>query len=217
MAWEGRGRLTTKIGRQVRLGDYMVPRAITWTVTGERGGPDLRFEFAVKDGQPLCTEAHVVGAADGRPVRSSDLAGFNVDSMVTDVFMRFAQPILRDDDGEIESVFTTEIGEREHWAINKTVEDAVKRPRGASDAELLEVAQVYAENPAAPIQAVEIRLGYARRTAARRVAQARERGFLTEENELRTPASEPEKKRSRTEITRILNDHGHNLPMPEGE
>lgn len=178
MIWEGKGRLTTKTGRRERLGDYLVPREIRWSVDGDAGAPSLHMRFEMRDGRPECVEVHLMASDDGRGLRWSDLAGFHLDTITTGVFQETASPIVEEDDGHVAAIGGASIGEREWWTIRDTVEERVKSSRGPSKAELEEVASVYRRHPGAPLKAVQTALGYTERTAARRVKAAREAGLI---------------------------------------
>ncbi|WP_216211662.1 hypothetical protein [Amycolatopsis aidingensis] len=189
------------------MGNYVVPAAITWTVTGDKGTPDLRMEFAVRDGRPECTGFHVVASPQGRPVRTSDLAGLNVDVLVRDVFMEFADVVTEEDPLSAE---TRPADEREMWQRRKVVEDAQATGRGPSLEELQQVVAVYREHPKAPMQAVELVLGYSRRTAYRRVQQARERGLFEEQQD--QASDDDQHQPTQDEIRDMLRQRGHGVP-----
>lgn len=188
MAWQGRTRLSRKVGAGVRLGDYLVPKAVTMTGEGERGDPDFRFEFAIRDGEPMCVQATMMIKPGGRSIRTGDLCGFNIDSLTSSAFREFAEPIIDEAAGTVTSIVGG-MGEREAWHVRKLVDDEIAKPRGTSEAELREVAAVYLRHPDAPLKAVEMRLGYTRRTAARRVAEARERLLLDTSESSTDPAA----------------------------
>lgn len=77
--FNSQGRLSTKIGATERIDDYLVPHAVTCTVTGEHGARSLRMTFEVRQARPECVASQLVAGKDGRGLRSADLAGLDVD------------------------------------------------------------------------------------------------------------------------------------------
>lgn len=64
-------------------------------------------------------------------------------------------------------------------AFNWAFDEVIGRKRGASEAEIEQVSDIYRRNLTAdPTGAVQRFFGYKGRTAARRVQQAREKGLL---------------------------------------
>lgn len=167
-----RGKITTTSdlrGHQM-LGDVLVPRRVTVTMAGHLGDPDVRIQFEVREGRPDCTEFTVKAKPNGRGIRSSDLTTLNVDGIAESAFLDFATH-------REGATFGGQDGET--WALRKGIGDAIHAPgRGPTSAELEEVARIYREHPTAPTSAVEKLLGYSRRTASRRVQQARDAGVL---------------------------------------
>lgn len=184
MVWEGRRRVTGK-GGLVALGEpwrievngqemAVVPREAVMTFDGEQGSPDAMMRFEVRDGRPECVEIIVRAKPDGRGIRSADLRMVNIDTQAVEVLT---------DLGTIGVV-----DERAVVNTRRAVQEARASRRGTVTREELErVAELYRENPDAPTQAVEMLLGYSKRTAARRVKQAEEAGLL--------PVTSPGKKR----------------------
>lgn len=169
-----RGRITTEPDlsrKHVRLGDVLVPSGLTMTLAGELGDPDASVRFEVRDGRPECVEFIVRAKPAGRAVRGSDLSMLNVDALAETAFLNFATGT--------EARALGGSSDEESWRLRKGIGDAIHAPgRGPSRAELEEVARIYREHPNAPTNAVEQLLGYSRRTASRRVQQAREAGVL---------------------------------------
>jgi hypothetical protein len=174
-AWRGRSQVSHKMGAPVRLGDYVVPRALTWTVRGSLGDPDLRVEFEVRNGRPECTEVHVIAKPDGRAVQDCDLAALDLEAAAVGIFTDNAFRMV----SESEAVMPGERSERDLWKARGQVTKAAKQPRGVSRAELEQVAELYLEHAdGTPLKMLEAVLGYSTRTAARRAQQAREAGLL---------------------------------------
>ena len=207
--FNSQGRLSTKIGATERIGDYLVPRAVTWTVTGAHGAPSLRMTFAVRQGRPECVDSQLVAGKEGRGLRSADLAGLNGDELTTGVFQEVAEPLIAEQGHETTAIVGAPMGVRESWTVRAFVEDRVQTPPGRSRAELEAVASVYHRNPASPVRAVEQLLGCARRTAMRRAAEAKEPGRLDD------PPCSPEStapKPSRAQVRAALRQRGHDVP-----
>lgn len=152
----------------VRLGQTWVFSRARLVSIGADGAPDLFAEFEVRNGVPECTTIRWDSKAGGRGVRTADLHAMQVDGLVHNAFIAHAKaPALED-------------AERSQWAASGDIERAMsQRSRGPSEEELREVAEIYkAHVPGNPTAAVEARLGLSRRTAARRVQQARAAGLL---------------------------------------
>lgn len=153
----------------VRLNETVVPQRVAYVIEGSDSSPSLRVEFELRDGTSVvCTRVEFEASADGRGIQTGDLTTLpSLRTLGEDAFLSLAMQVA-------ESPYD--------WAIDPTDR---KRRRTArqdihtrGDAELKEVARVYRENVAGhPVEAVE-ELGYSRRTAARRIEQARGKGFL---------------------------------------
>lgn len=183
MGWIGSGSLSHGLGGMgdlVRLGDYVVPRALTWKVEGDKGEPDLAVDFEVRNGRPECVGVRVSAKPGGRQVRTSDLQMLALDAITVSAFGRSALHSTYDPETNVTTM--EPIGsEQEFWAAINAADAAVKAPhRGTTQAELEQVAKVYRDNlHGRPVAAVHIALGYgSERTAARRVEQARAAGLL---------------------------------------
>ena len=153
------------------LNGASVPRRVTVSLAGHLGDPDASALFEVRDGQPVCVEFVVKAKPDGRGVRGADLVGVNLSTLAEDAFLEFATSV---DGGPLggRDVEETRL-------LRKGIEAAVyPTGRGATAAELQEVARIYRAHPAAPTAAVEKLLRYSRRTACRRVREARDAGLL---------------------------------------
>jgi hypothetical protein len=161
-------------GEWVELGDGTeVLSAVVLTGEGLHGAPDLRVEFAVREGIPEVVGFHLVAKPRGRGVRTADLRAFH--SLDTMAFNALIQHTHRPG-----GVWFYD--DAEYWAARRDIRGAQakqgSRPR-VSQAELEEVAQVYrAAGRDNPTEAVANELGYQRRTAERRIKKARETGLL---------------------------------------
>jgi hypothetical protein len=164
MVWEGRTRVVGQ-GGLIALGDAVVSREALMTFEGEEGSPDATMRFEVRNGRPECVEIVVRAKPDGRGIRSTDVAMFNIDTIAVDVFYDVGTIGVTDERAAVNTHRATqEAHASRRWAVTRE--------------ELERVAKVYHENPQAPTQAVEMLLGYSKRTAARRVKQAEEAGLL---------------------------------------
>jgi hypothetical protein len=165
LKWEARGDF-------VDLGWTRVPEAVVLDGEGLRGAPDLHVKFWIRGGIPEVHEFTLKAKEDGRGIRTADLrAFFSMEKMAVNAFMHMqVRPV------------GFPYSKQEHWRalddIRSAQEKQGTRPR-ASRAELEEVAQVYrAAGRDNPTEAVQNELGYSRRTAERRVSQARQAGLL---------------------------------------
>lgn len=160
--------------------DTFVPIAVEFTGEGQRGAPDVFARFEIRNGVPETVEFRIAAKDKGRAVRTADLrAWVSLEGLATNAFMRFARLAARDEQtGDLLGAVAPE-DEREGWTLRGDIQSAQSERRGASTAELEEVARVYREAiDGRPTEAVQVMLGYSRRTAARRVQQAREAGLL---------------------------------------
>ncbi|PSK99753.1 hypothetical protein CLV30_11756 [Haloactinopolyspora alba] len=161
----------------VPLGDAQVPRKTRMESVGEKGAPDLYADFEIRDGVPECVSLVWKSKAEGRGVRTVDLSTIAMDKLALKAFMVHAY--VPDSRGALRQVDLSD--EREVWGAIGEVDAAIaRRSRGANPAELERVAEVYEEHASTgtPTKAVEQLLGYTRRTAARRVQQAKEAGLI---------------------------------------
>ena len=162
--WEPRGEF-------VDLGWTRVPEAIVLDRSGSRGAPDLHVKFWIRDGIPEVYEFSLKAKEGGRGIRTVDLRAFSLERMAVNAFMRMqVQPV------------GLPYSEGEHWRalddIRSAQEKQGTRPR-VSAAELKEVARVYlSAGRANPTESVRNEFGYSRRTAERRIAQARKADLL---------------------------------------
>ncbi|GAA4697993.1 hypothetical protein [Nocardioides nanhaiensis] len=149
----------------------LVPKRLRVTMTGELGEPNAALHFEVRNGRPECVDFTVTAKPDGRAIRTSDLKTLFIDGIAETAFLDFATPPGGGALGGAD--------EAETRRLRKSIERAIHAPgRGPSRAELEEVARIYSEHPNAPTSAVEKLMRYSRRTASRRVQQAREAGLI---------------------------------------
>ena len=151
----------------VRFGDTVVPARVAYVIEGSHSSPSLHIEFEIRKGQPVCTAVRVDASPRGRGIRTGDLNALpGLDKLAEDAFMELAVTVA-------DNPFDWHIG-RDQSKRKAAKQDVHTR----GDAELKEVARVYRENvDSRPVEAVEA-LGYSRRTAARRIQQARSKGLL---------------------------------------
>jgi hypothetical protein len=178
--WKGRADVTGDMGELLRVGDFLIPRSVTFTFTGSNGEPDVLARFEVREGRPQCVEFKVTAKDCGRHVRTSDIEVWKIDAMTASVY---AQLSLRSTYDPGTNVTTAEpiTDERGFWSAINDIDAAVKAPmRGVTRAELEQVAKLYREHIGArPVRQIAALMGYgSERTAARRVEQARDAGLL---------------------------------------
>lgn len=156
----------------VKLGETWVFSRARLSSIGLDGAPDLFAEFEVRDGVPECVAIRWESKPDGRGIRTSDLHVIKVDGLVINAFLQHAKvdpqsKVARD-------------SERDHWAAVGDLDRAIAgRSKGPHPGELQQVAEIYRAHVGGhPTAAVESLLGMSRRTAARRVQQARAAGLL---------------------------------------
>ncbi|WNM25649.1 hypothetical protein [Demequina capsici] len=174
MNWEGNISWSGGGGSRVRVGDHYVPSSVTMHASGSNGAPDLLFEFRMDaNGAARCIKAHVDAKPDGRGIATADLAFVAIDQLTVTAFEQLAQEILYEREEGIATAYAGPING------DRGIRRAVDRGRQSKIGELATVARVYLEAERAPMRAVEDRLGYnSRRTAARRIEQARAQGLL---------------------------------------
>jgi hypothetical protein len=183
MSWPGtvtiRGHEGGRNGASVILGRTLVPPMATFEIQGANGAPDATVRFEVRDGRPECVEISVKADPSGRGIRSADMTLFNIDNLIENVFTELGSVIEQNPHNPAESIATwPQESERAHWARRGDVHVA-RANRGPTTEELERVASIYrAHHGGAPLQAVAKLLSISRRTAARRVAQARDAGLL---------------------------------------
>lgn len=161
------------------IGNTYVPPTVTLEAEGLKGAPDVAARFEIRDGVPEVVDFRITAKRNGRAVRTADLINWQpLEKLALNSFRQVGSIGERDDQGELLGAVIPQ-GDREEWALRADLEEAIARRRGPSTAELEEVAKIYREGIGGrPTEAVQTRLGYSRRTAARRVQQARQAGHL---------------------------------------
>lgn len=152
----------------VSYGDTVVPASVAYIIDGTQSSPSLRIDFEIRNGQPTCVGLRIEAQPQGRGIQQGDLASLpNLGRLAEEAFLALAMRAAAEPSG---------------WRIDPHDRDRVRRAksdlRSRGDEELKTVAQVYRDNIAdRPAAAVEA-LGYTRRTALRRIEQARQKGYL---------------------------------------
>jgi hypothetical protein len=165
-------------GKLVRLGQSVVYERASFTVTGARGDPDSGALFEIRDGRPECIEVSVKAKPTGRAIRQADMALFSIENLTANVFAEVGTPIEPTTDGS-GAIATWPAYDDEVPGVRADVATARRRRGSVNDAELRKVAEVYLANlDNGPTAAVEVVLGYTRRTADRRVEAAKAAGFI---------------------------------------
>lgn len=154
----------------VQLGDTWVFRRARLAYIRDGGAPDLFADFEVRDGVPECVSLRWECKPNGRGIRPVDIKFLRIDDLVEKAFRQHAHAGQRPRDSD----------EREHWRASGDIRAALsKRSRGPSREHLEQVAAIYrAHVDAHPTTAVAQLLGLSRRTAERRIQQAREADLL---------------------------------------
>lgn len=159
----------------VRFGGFVVPAAVAWVVEPIGRSPGVRAEFEMRGGQPVCLSVLVEATPGGRAVTTADLAGMpGLERKALDAFMALGTAVIEDDDWHAGRNLgrSQEVLQPDRRAVDRAL-------KSRSDDELELVARVYRENvETSPLEAVQAALGVSRRTASRRVENARRRGFL---------------------------------------
>jgi hypothetical protein len=175
-------------GDYVWLGKMLVPERCRVEVYGTDGRPDWVAEFEIRSGAPECTSLRWEARPGGRGIRTSDLQFVQLDNLAAKVFAKKARWPQTDGGGSTpvvsmamtDGTSTASVDDQMYWrAVGEVSEAIATRGRGATPEVLAEVAKVYSANiSGSPTTAVERWFGYSRRTAARRVRQARDAGLL---------------------------------------
>lgn len=175
--WQATMRTSAKVGSVVKLGDYVVPRKITVTMTGDDDGvpgrrwPDVTIQFEVRDGAAVCTDLRIVSKPGDRPIRTADLSVFDLDKLAELGFGMHAGE--RDGSGYVFG--------RDSSGAAPQIRNAVNEGYREPLAELREVARVYLDPDARrkPTLSVQNILDYKTRiTTSRRIKLAREKGLI---------------------------------------
>jgi len=158
---------------------HAYPSVVNFEAEGEKGAPDVAARFEMRDGVPEVVDFRITAKPNGRGVRTVDLNSWQpLEGLATNAFHRYARLL---DPAEAGDDPYGPRDDRDAWRIRADLEDARAGQRGPSPSELEDVARVYREAiDSRPTEAVQVMLGYSRRTAARRVQQARAAGLLPE-------------------------------------
>lgn len=177
---EYEARFTAELDNGHVAGDVVFPSSVKLEATGLKGAPDVEAVFEMRDGVPEVVDFRITAKANGRAVRSADLDSFMpLERFAIAGFRRFSS--RRDGRGsERPNGNLGPADSREFWDVTGTLHAARESRTGPSHAELEEVARIYREAvQGRPTEAVQIQGGYpSRRTAARRIQQARAAGLL---------------------------------------
>jgi transposase-like protein len=168
--WEGRMRVSAKLGRPVIVDEWAFPRQVEVTFEGEGDAPDLAARFEYGSAGPTCVSLSVNAKPGGRPVTNADQQWINVDALAEMAFARVAwlptpdgaSHVLRAGDAKVEA----------------EAADVVRQSR--KDDRLVRVARVYltAYPKGAPRVVVAETLDVSRRTANYWIKQARDEGLI---------------------------------------
>ncbi|GAA1951140.1 hypothetical protein [Microbacterium deminutum] len=172
-------------GAVIKLGRTLVPERAVYAIAGRGGSPSLRVEFEMRDEAPICVSVHFDADTQGRGILTGDLTTLpSLNRLAVEVFAELSGGMMSTSEeaalDELDVTASIRAKTRAQFAA-KTDRDArrsaVADIRG--DAELREVARVYRENLSEhPTEAVQDFLGLTRRTASRRIQQARAKGYL---------------------------------------
>ncbi len=197
MSWSGTESWTRETGWAPVLlagGRMIVPSRFVYRFAGHDGDPNslVRFEIRRQAGEALakiaCVEVKVTPSAGGRPIRPSDFEGLAaLDTLGREVCERLALAVdtVRDPvSGETSAVPLSStkmkaVREELRRELRDGIADSRRnRKRPTPREELERVAEIYQSADRAPISAVMTAQSYTRRTAARRIAEARTAGLL---------------------------------------
>jgi hypothetical protein len=164
-----------------RLGDTLVTARARVEVTRPDGLPDWSADFEIQDGIPECTGIQWKQKPGGRGIRTADLQQVtSLDGLAQNAFLRNPHARRVDKPGWLWDGADVDPQKRDFWAASGDVQESLaRRSRGPSQSELEEVARIYRQHvDHAPTAAVQSWFGFSRRTAARRIQQARAIGLL---------------------------------------
>jgi hypothetical protein len=163
----------------VELSDgTLFPEAVTATFIPQGLSPFVEVSLEVQDGRPVLTRFAVVRRGPATRVTASDVHDLNVGEIVDGVIRALAA-MAQADPNEVEMGRAL----RDEDAAERAASLANNR-RPVTDAQLQQAANIARANPYDPRKQVAEQLCTSERTASRWLAEARKRGFLTdEENE----------------------------------
>lgn len=197
MGWSGTESWTRETGWLPVLvagGRVIVPSRFAYRFAGHDGDPNslVRFEIRRQPGEALaqisCVEVKVTPSAGGRPIRPSDFEGFAALGTVgREGCESLALAVDTGPDpvsGEVSAVpLSSPKMKAVREELRRELRDGIassrrNRKRPTPREELERVAAIYQTADRAPITAVMTAQSYTRRTAARRIAEARSAGLL---------------------------------------
>lgn len=158
-----------------RLGGFMVPPGVVITLTGDDGNPGALIRYECRDGSVRCVEFTVTAQPDGRGIRPGDLQTIDLDGIAQTEFREWGYSLPLPGQRATPVEFPPAADAPDTAGMRAEIAHA-QRP---AMAELSAVADVYNSARSAPVATVQNALGYkSRRTASRRVKQAREAGLI---------------------------------------
>jgi len=197
LSWSGTESWTREAGWLPVLvagGRVIVPSRFAYRFAGHDGDPNslVRFEIRRPPGEALariaCVEVKVTPSAGGRPLRPSDFGRLAaLDTVGRDVCERLALAVETSADPVSREVSAVPLSRTKMRAVREELRRELRdgiadsrrnRKRPTPREELERVAEIYRRADRAPITAVMTAQSYTRRTAARRIAEARTAGLL---------------------------------------
>lgn len=172
--WGGHGRATYD-AVDTKIGDRMVPSAISVEIRGGPAQPDLSMEIEVRQGIPVWTKVCVHSRPDGPEVREKDLSQIRLNDWLEQIVAQTSMKITGVP-GQWGAGWSKPVDDTSALADMQRVRSGRSR---MSQERLSKVAEIYREHLSdRPTEAVSRAFGVSHRTAARHVQQARERGLL---------------------------------------
>lgn len=190
MSWHGfgmwRGAIRHRTGAEMpaRVGDVIAYSRVELLGVGSGGCPDFTARVEICDGVPQVREVTMTAAPGGRGLRTSDLDELEIPALLEKALVG-SGALVEDSGSPSGGEEDAWVASTPHFAAGKArVRETIMRAhtsgrRRPALADLRAVARVYRENlERHPTTAVRDEFGYSYRTAARRVAEAREAGLL---------------------------------------
>jgi len=141
----------------------------------EAGAPMITLTLVVEDGQPILES--IFFRRSGKSQNPDDPTPRIKASDIHDVALeRLVRSAIR----AVVQTLASEMGMEDAGAVAESVL-GTRRRRRLTDALLEEVAAAASANPDTPTQSVSVELGTSHRNATRWIAEAKRRGFITEE------------------------------------
>lgn len=174
--WQIRESSIPDTDTRTRLGRWIVPSRVAVHRSGNPDEPDgvrapeVVFTFEIRDGAAVCVDVRAISTPGDRGIRQSDLA-VNLDALAEAHFTRWA------DDPDEDFAW---IGGAGKEGARREAVRATDAGHGTQLAELRHVARVYLDPRyrKRPAWHVEELLGYPHTTTFRKIAAAREAGFI---------------------------------------